>query len=137
MLTYTLCKYFVERSNHMIKILTPDFVFEDERGTLVQLVHEGYNQINVVTSKAGVIRGNHCHRLNREGFYVVEGSFTVNVHKGSEKASHTFKKGDMFLIEPEVMHSFIYLEDTTLIGFYDKGVELPDGTKDIIPEDNG
>ena len=43
----------------------------------------------------------------------------------------------MFLIEPEVMHSFIYLEDTTLIGFYDKGVELPDGTKDIIPEDNG
>lgn len=118
----------------MITILTPDFIFEDERGTLVQLVHEGYKQINVVSSKAGTVRGNHCHNLNREGFYVIEGSFTVDVHKGDEKASFTFGKGDMFVIEPEVMHSFVYHENSTLIGFYDKGVELPDGTKDIIPE---
>ncbi len=121
----------------MIKILKPDFVFNDERGTLVQLVHEGYNQINVVTSKAGVERGNHCHNINREGFYVVEGSFTVNVSKNGEKASYNFGKGDMFIIEPQVMHSFFYHEDTTLVGFYDKGVELPDGTKDIIAEDKG
>jgi dTDP-4-dehydrorhamnose 3,5-epimerase-like enzyme len=43
----------------MIKILKPDFVFEDERGSLVQLVRDGYKQINVVTSKAGVERGRH------------------------------------------------------------------------------
>ena len=118
----------------MIKIIEPDFVFEDERGTLIQLLHEGYNQINVVTSKAGVERGNHCHRLNREGFYVVDGSFLLEAYLDENKESHEFKKGDMFIIEPNVMHRFVYHEDTTLVAFYDKGVELPDGTKDIIPE---
>ena len=43
----------------------------------------------------------------------------------------------MFIIEPNVMHTFDYKEDSVLVAFYDKGVELPDGTKDIIPEANG
>ena len=37
----------------MVDFLTPDFKFTDERGTLVQLVREGYAQVNVVHSKAG------------------------------------------------------------------------------------
>ncbi len=119
----------------MITIVKPDFVFEDERGSLVQLVHEGYKQINVVTSKAGVERGRHFHRLNREGFYVVEGSFTVEAKLGDKCESCLFKKGDMFIIEPEVIHTFDYHEDSVLVAFYDNGVELPDGTKDIIPEE--
>ncbi len=118
----------------MIKIIEPDFVFEDERGTLTQLVHKGYNQINVVTSKAGVERGNHYHALNREGFFVVEGSFFLEASLDGKKESHEFKKGDMFIIEPYVMHRFVYHENTVLVAFYDKGVELPDGTKDIIAE---
>lgn len=118
----------------MIKIIKPDFVFEDERGTLTQLVREGYNQINVVTSKAGVERGNHYHALNREGFYVVEGAFRLDASLDGAEESYEFRKGDMFIIEPCVMHRFVYLENTVLVAFYDKGVELPDGTKDIIAE---
>lgn len=118
----------------MIEIIKPDFVFEDGRGTLVQLIHEGYRQINVVTSKAGVERGNHFHKLNKEGFYVVEGSFLLTVSLNGNEEEYHFKKGDMFIIKPDVMHRFVYLEDTTLVAFYDKGVELPDGTKDIITE---
>ena len=120
----------------MIKILKPDFVFEDERGSLVQLVREGYKQINVVFSKAGFERGRHYHALNREGFYVVEGLFTVEATLGDRKESFTFRKGDMFLIEPNVVHTFDYIEDSVLVSFYDRGVELPDGTKDIIAEAN-
>lgn len=118
----------------MIEIIKPDFVFEDERGTLIQLIHEGYNQINVVTSKAGVERGNHFHKLNREGFFVVEGAFLLEASLDGKTESYEFKKGDMFIIEHNVMHRFVYREDTTLVAFYDKGVELPDGTKDIIAE---
>lgn len=118
----------------MIKIIEPDFIFEDDRGSLVQLVHEGYSQINVVTSKAGVERGNHFHKINREGFYVVEGAFTLEASLNGQKETYEFRKGDMFIIEPYVMHRFIYLDDTTLVAFYDKGVELPDGSKDIISE---
>lgn len=118
----------------MVKIIRPDFIFEDERGTLTQLVHEGFSQINVVTSNAGVERGNHFHRLNREGFFVVEGAFLLEASLGGKKENYEFKKGDMFIIEPDVMHRFVYHENTTLVAFYDKGVELPDGTKDIIAE---
>ena len=123
----------VNEVDTMIEILKPDFVFEDDRGTLVQLVHEGYSQINVVTSKAGVERGNHFHKLNREGFYVVEGSFTVTVSLDGKEENHKFGKGDMFIIKPDVMHRFVYHEDTTLVAFYDKGVETPEG-KDIFTE---
>lgn len=118
----------------MIRIIEPDFIFEDERGTLTQLVREGYSQINVVTSKAGVERGNHYHALNREGFFVVEGAFLLEASLDGRKESHEFRKGDMFIIEPYVMHRFVYHEDTVLVAFYDRGVELPDGTKDIIAE---
>ncbi|MBQ8762918.1 MAG: cupin domain-containing protein [Clostridia bacterium] len=118
----------------MIKIIKPDFIFEDERGSLIQLVHEGYKQINVVESKAGFERGNHYHRLNREGFYVVKGSFTLEAKLDGKKETYDFKKGDMFIIEPNVIHRFIYHEDSVLVAFYDNGVELPDGTKDIIAE---
>ncbi|MBQ2847713.1 MAG: cupin domain-containing protein [Clostridia bacterium] len=119
----------------MITIIKPDFIFEDERGSLVQLVREGYKQINICTSKAGVERGKHFHRLNREGFYVIEGSFTVVAKLGSKNASFKFKKGDMFIIEPNVIHTFNYHEDSILVAFYDRGVELSNGTKDIIPEE--
>ena len=37
----------------------------------------------------------------------------------------------MFDIPPLVAHDFIFLDDTILIGLYDKGVELANGEKDI------
>lgn len=118
----------------MIEIIKPDFIFEDERGAIIQLVHEGWKQINVAVSKAGFERGNHFHRLNREGFYVVEGSFTLEAKLDSRNETYEFGKGDMFIINPNVIHRFVYHEDSVLVAFYDSGVELPDGTKDIIAE---
>lgn len=116
----------------MIKVLKPDFVFEDERGAINQLVHEGYRQVNVVYSKAGAARGGHCHGLNKEAFFIVEGALRLDAALGGEKASFTFKKGDMFEIEPGVFHDFSFLEDTVLVGMYDRGVELENGKMDII-----
>ena len=76
----------------MIEIIKPDFVFEDERGALIQLVHEGWKQINVAVSKAGFERGNHFHKFNREGFYVVEGAFTLEAKLGSKKEIYDLSK---------------------------------------------
>lgn len=118
----------------MIEILKPDFEFADERGKLTQLVHDGYRQINVVHSKAGTFRGGHCHKHNREAFYIIEGSFELTVRKNGVEKKHTFSAGDMFAIEAEVYHNFHYLTDTVLVGMYDNGVELENGTKDIIAE---
>lgn len=118
----------------MIEILTPDFEFGDDRGFLCQLVHGGYKQVNVVYSNKGVYRGGHYHKINTEAFYVVSGAFEVTVTDGEKKQIYTFKKGDMFSIKPGVWHDFNYVEDTVLVGLYDVGVELDDGTKDICTE---
>ncbi len=115
----------------VVEILTPDFVFEDERGKLVQLVHSGYKQFNIVTSKAGVLRGGHCHRQNREVFYIIEGSCEVEFTLGDVTEKHTFSAGDMFAVPPNVYHNFYYTSDSVLAVMYDSGVELENGGKDI------
>lgn len=116
----------------LIQFLLPNFEFSDDRGSLVQLAREGYRQINVVSSKAGVFRGGHYHALNQEVFYVISGRFTLVVLKEGIEETYEMKTGDFFAVPPFVVHSFTYLEDTLLLGLYDRGVELPDGSKDII-----
>jgi len=118
----------------MIEILKPEFEFKDERGELQQLVHEGYNQFNFVRSYAGTFRGRHCHKLNRETFYVVEGSLEFAARKDGLEERHTFVKGDMFTIDKGIYHDFNFLSDTILIAMYDKGVVLENGEMDIIAE---
>lgn len=114
----------------MLKVIKTDFAFTDERGTLVQLIHEGYRQINVITSRKGVVRGGHYHKQNEEAFYIVSGELDVEVNGETTR----FKAGDFFGIEPFDMHSFRFLEDTVLVSMYSSGVELPDGSKDIFSE---
>ena len=118
----------------MIEMLKPDFEFSDDRGELVQLVHEGYKQFNVVRSKAGTFRGGHCHKFNREAFYIVEGSLELTVRKDGAEEKYIFSSGDMFAIHALVYHDFRYFSDTILVGMYDNGVELENGTKDIYSE---
>lgn len=115
----------------LVEILKPDFQFQDERGSLVQLVREGYKQFNIIFSKAGVIRGNHYHKINCEAFYVIEGSLELTLTKDGNTEKHLFKAGDMFRIRPGISHSFYYETDTWLASMYDKGVELTSGGKDI------
>lgn len=114
----------------MLKRIKTDFFFEDDRGTITQLIHEGYSQINVITSKAGVFRGGHYHKCNDEAFYIVSGELDIEVNGVTER----FKSGDFFGIEANDMHSFHFLKDTTLVSMYSDCVELPNGSKDIYTE---
>lgn len=119
----------------MITIRKPDFEFEDDRGKLTQLVREGFSQVNVVRSKAGTVRGGHCHRLNKEAFYILEGRVEVALRRDGEEQTHTFCAGDMFVIDEGVYHDFRFTVDTLLVGLYSRGVETGDGAMDIIPEE--
>ena len=118
----------------LIEFIKPDFEFADNRGALTQLVHQGWNQVNYITSVAGAFRGDHYHQQNKEAFYVISGGFklTLKHNQTRETAEYDMKAGDFFIIHPDVMHSFDFTEKTTLISMYDNGVELPDGTKDIL-----
>lgn len=117
----------------MYNILKPDFVFTDARGTLVQLVHGGYTQVNVITTEPGVVRGNHFHKRCREAFYVVSGSVRVILTSGELKQEILFQRGDFFEIPPMVLHEMIYPEFCTMVALYDRPVESGTGEKDIFP----
>lgn len=114
----------------MLYMIEKDFQFADGRGCLVQLVHDGYRQINVISSKKGTTRGGHYHKENREAFYIVSGQLVVTVNG----TAHRFKEGGFFGIEENDLHSFFFEEDTVLVSMYSTGVERQDGTKDIYTE---
>ena len=108
----------------LVTFLKEDFKFCDDRGELIQLVHNGYRQINYITAKKGCLRGGHYHKLNTEAFFVISGSFTLEVFKlgSQEKKIYEIKPGDFFCIHPEVTHSFSFTEDTQMISMYSLGV---------------
>lgn len=116
----------------LIQIIHPDFEFKDERGTLVQLVREGFQQFNIIYSKKGVLRRNHYHKENKEAFYIISGQLELQVEWNGTKENYQFKTGDMFLIPPFVVHSFYYIENTYLASMYNIGVEKEDNRKDIF-----
>lgn len=119
----------------MYQLLIPDFKFSDDRGTLVQLVHGGYTQVNVITTKQGVLRGNHYHKLSREAFYIISGSVKVILTSSGKREEMLFKSGDFFEIPPMVLHEMIYPEACVMVALYDRPVENEHGEKDIwVPE---
>lgn len=120
----------------LIKLTKPDFIFENSAGSLKQLIRAGYKQVNVIFSNSGSIRGGHYHKLNDEAFYVINGAFKLSVSKEGMREEYEFKEGDMFIIPPMVSHTFEYTEDTLLVSMYSRGVELDDGTKDIITDNS-
>lgn len=114
----------------MIEKIKPDFEHMDERGTLTQLVRRGYSQINVVTSKEGVYRGGHYHKMNTEAYYIIKGSCKVIAYRDDKRECEVFKAGDFFRIGPFIIHDFNYIEDSILVTMYSLGVEMDNGAMD-------
>ena len=116
----------------LIEFLKKDFEFVDERGTIIQLVHDNWKQINFIITHAGVERGNHYHKNNEEAFFIISGEFELTLEdiSSGEKELHIIKEGDFFVIKRNINHGFKYTKDTKLISMYSNGVE-ENGAKDI------
>ena len=112
-----------------------DFQHKDSRGSLVQLVHTGFQQVNVLYSKAGSNRGAHFHKRAAEAFYVLQGSVETALWDKAAKENVTFRQGDFFEISPYVLHNMYFPEDCLMVQMYDIPVENEDGTKDIFTEE--
>ena len=118
----------------LIEILEPNFRNESDKGILLQLVREGWKQVNVVKYHKGTISGGHYHKCNIECFYMVSGAVELTVWNNDDKEKYEFQTGDMFQINKYVFHTLTYKEDSVLVVLYDKGVELKDGSMDIYSE---
>jgi dTDP-4-dehydrorhamnose 3,5-epimerase-like enzyme len=106
----------------VITFLKPEFIHQDYRGSLRQLVSEGWKQINVNSCLSGTIRGGHHHKKNREAFFVASGKFNLKLKHSNKIIEFLMEKEDFFVIEKNVSHSFEFIEDTVLIALYDIGV---------------
>ena len=121
--------------NSLINFIEPEFEHTDDRGSLVQLFSRGWKQVNVVRSEKGSFRGEHYHKNNIEFFYVVSGSFRLLLDKSDEHEEYVIKSGSMFTVEPNVIHTFDYLEDSIVIAAYDNGIIEAEG-KDIYSKNS-
>lgn len=115
----------------LYKRLNVDFKNEDSRGELVQLIHDGYKQVNILYSNKGTLRGKHYHKISNEAFYVISGSVNVELNRNGISEQVKFKKGDFFLIPPYTLHSLSFAEDCVMAALYDVPVEKENGEKDI------
>ena len=116
----------------LIKYLKTDFKFKDERGEITQLVHDNWKQVNYITTRAGVKRGDHYHKNNEEAFFIISGELELDLEdiNSGEAETHIIKTGDFFVIRRNLNHGFKFLKDTDLISMYSNGVEQ-NGKMDI------
>ncbi len=114
--------------------LNVDFEYADNRGKLIQLIHDGYRQVNVLRTNKGVTRGGHYHKICRETFFVISGSVEVSFRYHEQLESVIFQACDFFCINPYVVHSMFFPEDCIMVQMYNVPVEQQDGTKDIYLE---
>ena len=116
-------------------MLPVDCKYSDIRGQLTQLVHEGYQQVNILESKAGAVRDRHYHKISSEAFFVISGSVIVTFEQDEKREMEKFVKNDFFLIKPYIKHSMSFCEDCILIALYNVPIEKGDGIKDIFASD--
>ena len=119
-----------ERIKMLYRTLTPDFQYKDNRGSLAQLVSQGYSQVNILISNSGITRGGHFHKLCHEAFYVISGEVTVFLKKDGIFETVSFAAGDFFEIDPFTVHEMSFPCDCVMAVLYDRPVETTDG-KDI------
>lgn len=115
----------------LVEIMKPNFEFKNDEGALIQLVREGWKQVNVLYSKKDSKRGGHYHKISKESFYIITGKIKLLLENNKKKETIEFKEGEMFMIRPYTKHTFLFLENTIMVSMYDKGVELENGEKDI------
>ncbi len=98
----------------MLRIVNRYFIHNDDRGSIQGLINQGsWRELNLITSDAGVVRGNHYHKRTHELFIILEGEIEIqtqqikNGNLEGERTVNYVKAGDVFWIEPMTYHTFI------------------------------
>jgi dTDP-4-dehydrorhamnose 3,5-epimerase-like enzyme len=106
-------------------------VVKDDRGTLFEVSKGEWQQINMLVSRAGSVRGNHYHKTLSELFFVVVGRISVTIENVETGATEAFvvNEGEGFCVKAFEAHSLRFETDTKLISAYDR----PFDAGDIFP----
>ena len=102
-----------------MKITTPETAASDERGSIKDiLVGQLVDSITVITSKKGVVRGNHYHKETIQWVYLHSGKMkSLSRIEGGAVISKILKPGDVLVNEPNEHHALIALEESLFYVF--------------------
>jgi len=103
--------------------LNPEFVREDGRGKLIQLITGEFKQINILEIGKGSYFGGHYHKHKTEWFYVLSGEVRVN--------SELYMKGGYFRVDSGNMHTLEAINDSIIVEI----LSCPYDSKDIFIEE--
>lgn len=93
-------------------------IHEDARGRFLGIINKyTWGEINFVSTKSGVERGNHYHRYTKELFYILSGEIQIDVKNIVDNSEHHFRATPhmAFIIDPYELHTFTTVEDSTWI----------------------
>lgn len=117
----------------MYKIVKPYFHHQDARGSIAGIINSGkWEEINFITSEKDAIRGGHYHKVTEELFFIFKGIIKVTFEKivdgkkTGEQEFHHFSGGDIFIVYPNVCHTFEILEDSSWINVLSKRIDKTD-----------
>jgi dTDP-4-dehydrorhamnose 3,5-epimerase-like enzyme len=120
----------------MIEFISNYFEHSDERGSFQGLVNFGnWEEINIISSEAHSIRGNHYHKYTDELFIILEGRIKITLQNvltnkklGKKKKTFEVLKGDVFFIKKNVNHIFEIIEHSKWINVLSQKIdkEKPD-----------
>ena len=92
--------------------------YEDERGVIQDLITRRIDAVTEITTKAGMVRGNHTHAQTTQYTYVVSGRmlFVAQIDSGPFE-SVIRGPGELVTELPGVPHAWRAIEDTTVLVF--------------------
>src|ERR1043165_4721760 len=70
----------------------------------IPILHLAYLEL-----REGKVRGNHFHKLRHEYFYLISGEVELYLKDlaSGEQVNVTLRPGDLFVVEPEIVHSYV------------------------------
>ncbi len=114
----------------MIEFCKPYFSHKDDRGEISGIIQKGeWMEVNIIRSKKNTVRGGHYHKHTHELFIILSGEIEVMLQDKFESCrvlSGTVKKGDVFIINPYVWHTFNIKKNSTWINMLDKPINAVD-----------
>jgi dTDP-4-dehydrorhamnose 3,5-epimerase-like enzyme len=108
----------------------------DERGSFQGLINQGnWKEVNLASTYAGEIRGGHFHKNTREIIFLVRGEAEVELKdvRNPEKAEKfILQPGEGVEIEPYILHTLKYLQDSEQIALLTQAFEPSDPDRHTI-----
>ena len=92
-----------------MKFITPYKKVTDARGIFIGIINSGtWEEINMIETEAGNVRGGHYHKEILELFYILEGRIEISISKanGGERQICSIGEGQIILVEPFEVHTF-------------------------------